>query len=370
MGDYVNVLLDDLDALLLRLLHLPLAFQMFFWFVAAATVWWIFFWLLGVRKKSLDKKTKLICYTIGTAISLLIASTVIVDNKLKLEEEGLLALRNTKTLGVTSQSAKSSDMVATAEKIILKRHSPIVRAKSIYHEPGLEVIQISYAEKPVEVFLAKLDLNCYEVVLDTAISTKERTSTFAKRFDADIAVNGEAGISPGLKAPLGKWIGNYIVKGEPILLKDNDRRPYMYFDTNSRGYYSNAPQVITTPTKRMYNAIWGRYDLIQRGKVRIDKKDGTRIYPYPRTIVGIDKKGTTLYLLVADGRRGEYSVGLKMKECGKILRAFNVWYAMACDQGGSVCMYVKGLGIVNRPSDGFERPVYTHLGLKKRDCLN
>jgi exopolysaccharide biosynthesis protein len=58
-----------------------------------------------------------------------------------------------------------------------------------------------------------------------------------------------------------------------------------------------------------------------------------------------------------------------MKICGEVLLAVDAFDAMACDQGGSSMMYSKINGIINRPADGNERIVYSHLGfrLKKID---
>lgn len=369
MGNLVNVFLDDLDALLVRLLNFPLVFQLFFWFVAAATVWWFFFWLSGIKLKSLDKKTRFFWFTVSTTVSLLIASAVVLDKKWKLAEEDLSFLQHKQYVTGNIVDSNADDFFSMATEIRLPRHSDAVRATPIYNGEGMQVVRISFSERPVEVFLARIDLTCFEVVLDPEITTKEKTSDFAKRFNADIAVNGEAGKSPSLNAPLGRWVGNYIVKGKPIMMKDSGKRPFVYFDKYSKGFYSNDPEVITEPTKDMYNAIYGRFDLMLDGKIKIDKHDASWRYPYPRTIVGIDKTGQQLYLMVVDGRRGDYSIGLNSRECGVILRKFKVWSAMVCDQGGSSCMYIKHLGIVNRPSDGMERPVYTHLGLRKRDCI-
>jgi exopolysaccharide biosynthesis protein len=57
---------------------------------------------------------------------------------------------------------------------------------------------------------------------------------------------------------------------------------------------------------------------------------------------------------------------MTMQQCADMLLQRGVHAAMACDQGGSCTMYHARLGVVNRPSDGGERPVYTHLGLKPR----
>jgi exopolysaccharide biosynthesis protein len=81
--------------------------------------------------------------------------------------------------------------------------------------------------------------------------------------------------------------------------------------------------------------------------------------------MGIDESGTKLFLLVADGRKPQHSRGLTLKECAALLMPYGCYNAMACDQGGSSCMYVEKFGIVNRPADGGERKVYTHFGLRR-----
>ena len=48
------------------------------------------------------------------------------------------------------------------------------------------------------------------------------------------------------------------------------------------------------------------------------------------------------------------------------MAAFGAHNAMWCDQGGSSTFYLGSLaGVVSRPSDGHERPVYTHFGVSR-----
>ena len=212
--------------------------------------------------------------------------------------------------------------------------------------------------------MAAVDLHKYMVVLDTGIRKKELTSSFCKRNNLDFAVNGEAGMSPGNTAPLGYWTGNYIVKGVPYLLTDSKDRPFVYFNKNNNIFYSPDAEIITNLTESMYNAIWGRFDLILNGKTAIDPADATKNNPYPRTIVGMNKNGTHALFLVVDGRRPEYSTGMTMKMCAEIMLKAGTFNAMACDQGGSTMMYSKKLDVINSPADGRERVVYTHLAFK------
>mmetsp|Transcript_15639 Transcript_15639/g.21183 ORF Transcript_15639/g.21183 Transcript_15639/m.21183 type:complete len:86 (-) Transcript_15639:129-386(-) len=82
--------------------------------------------------------------------------------------------------------------------------------------------------------------------------------------------------------------------------------------------------------------------------------------------MGVDSTGRYLYLMVVDGKRPDYSAGLTYEDCAKVLRSLGAADAMACDQGGSSCMYVRNMGgIINRPadSDGRERKIYSHFGI-------
>jgi len=95
----------------------------------------------------------------------------------------------------------------------------------------------------------------------------------------------------------------------------------------------------------------------------------------PRTAIGVDRAGTTLWLVVVDGRQPGYSEGMSWRELGAFMRGLGCWNAMNMDGGGSSAMGLAGadgrLRIVNRPSDRREglprvRPVPTVLILRPR----
>lgn len=162
---------------------------------------------------------------------------------------------------------------------------------------------------------------------------------------------------------LGEWTGNWIVKGKPVLLEDSDKRPFLSFDKNNNATYFKAPIVDTTLSEDKYNTIWGRFDILVDGEVQPDQLKR----PYSRTIMGIDREGRYLYLMIVDGKRPQYSLGLSLEESASLLKLLGAWNVMSCDQGGSSCMYLKNYGgIVNRPadSDGYERVVYSHFGIR------
>jgi len=80
----------------------------------------------------------------------------------------------------------------------------------------------------------------------------------------------------------------------------------------------------------------------------------------PRTAIGITAAGAVI-MLVVDGRSSA-SVGLTFYELGKEMKALGCVDALNLDGGGSATMWIKGMGVVNHPSDSSgERPVANGL---------
>ena len=95
-----------------------------------------------------------------------------------------------------------------------------------------------------------------------------------------------------------------------------------------------------------------------------DIEEGTRpgfsAGRHPRTAVGIDREGRTLYLMTVDGRR-ESDGGMTLVELAHVMIQLGAYEAMNFDGGGSTTMVVEG-SVVNRPSDqAGERPVGSAL---------
>jgi hypothetical protein len=365
MGDQINVWLDDLSAFFWRLSQFPIALQLLIWLLAAGIFWLVFLFLVKkIFAKGTSERTATLWWIGLVLLGIPIVFAVILDARQALlnEEAELQNTTIVPVVDVPKDSLYSSDI--SFDTIPLgELGKPVLR--TIWAKPGIEVIEMKFKNPNASVILAVADLNYFSVELDSMYNEKELTSSFAKQYKCEIAVNGEAGTTPGMKAPLGQWTGNYIVKGKPYQLQDSDKRPFLYFNKQGKGHYSKDREVVRIPSSEMYNAIWGRYDLIVNGKEDIDSRDGTKDNAYPRTIMGIDESGKKMFLLIADGRKPQHSRGLTMKECAAVLLPYGCYNAMSCDQGGSSCVYVEKFGIVNKPGDGGERPVYTHFGLRR-----
>jgi hypothetical protein len=82
---------------------------------------------------------------------------------------------------------------------------------------------------------------------------------------------------------------------------------------------------------------------------------------HPRTAIGQTADGRIL-LVAVDGRQVGYSVGMTNFEMAQTMMRLGANRAMAFDGGGSTTLAFDGT-VLNRPSDGRERPVSTALML-------
>jgi len=110
-------------------------------------------------------------------------------------------------------------------------------------------------------------------------------------------------------------------------------------------------------------AIGGGPRLVRNGQVSVEyaaenfsaKFAETK---HPRTAVGL--KSDALLFVVVDGRQPGYSEGMTLFELAEFLRNAGCTDALNLDGGGSTTLWVRG-AVVNRPSDGRERPIANAL---------
>lgn len=359
METAVNALLDNIASVLWRIAQFPIVFQIFIWLVLLACL--LFTISLSIRvlvKRPLNAQTLITAWSTITIVSIAIIISIILDTKEKIQREES-ELREHIVIPIKheipSDSIMNWDSIPTIGKIAWQL---------IYDTKGIRVRQGTCADGPLFMTIAEVDLRKVRIRMDTACSEKERTSKFAKEFNCAIAINGEAGTRPGMDAPLGQWIGNYIIEGFPVYFEDTEHRPFLAFGKRNHDHYSPEKEKINKVDSSLYNTMWGRFDLLGKGSSAISDYDGTKNTLYPRTLMGIDSTGYNLILAIVDGRQPQHSVGMTMEQCAQLMLAFGTHDGMACDQGGSSYMFVKGIGIVNLPSDGGERAVYTHFGLE------
>ena len=128
----------------------------------------------------------------------------------------------------------------------------------------------------------------------------------------------------------------------------------------------NLVQELNVPTANESSIVVGGGPLIlEAGKVNVRSKEeqiarDIAIGRAPRTAIGLKQDGTVL-VLVVDGRSTN-SKGLTLQELATYFLRLGARDAVNLDGGGSSVMVING-EIVNKPSDGWERPVSMALGL-------
>jgi hypothetical protein len=125
----------------------------------------------------------------------------------------------------------------------------------------------------------------------------------------------------------------------------------------------------TVPDLRGAQAAIGGGSIITRGgkAARIERPKGGGLSGYsvsamfdrhPRSAVGWSK--THVYLVEVDGRQGNLSVGMKLRELGEYMAKLGCEEAINLDGGASATCWYRGR-VVNSPCNGSERTVANGL---------
>lgn len=155
--------------------------------------------------------------------------------------------------------------------------------------------------------------------------------------------------------------GAHIYPDGFTLVASGGARPWL--DKIQRG--QRAALKIQAPGWNGYtSALGGGPRLLDQGLVHVtalreDFRTDVRIGRGPRTAIGIDNQGRYI-IVVVDGRRPFYSIGLTLTELAFTMQKLGAVDALNLDGGGSTVLALRGT-VVNRPSDGSERGVSNSL---------
>ncbi|MBN2794780.1 MAG: phosphodiester glycosidase family protein [Clostridia bacterium] len=197
---------------------------------------------------------------------------------------------------------------------------------------------------------------------DNKIGGLETTSDAAIRTGAVLAINGGGfGSGPVGDEMVSTMIGGTVVNGELVndfIRKINEDLFFVGIDK-----YGNLVGGIPETSEdimamKPYQGASFIPILIQNGE-KITLPSAWKNTKHPRTIIG-QYANDDLILIVVDGRQGDWSVGITLERLQDKLLELGVKDAYNLDGGGSTAMYFKGQ-ILNKPSDGKERPVANHF---------
>ncbi len=221
--------------------------------------------------------------------------------------------------------------------------------------PGVRLLHRTTTSPKWDMWVAEVNLDEPGMKLNASPYAQKgkRTSSAAQAVGASLGINGDffnySGYIPsGLTVSSGRaWPGT----------ADTSGRGTLQFSADLSRTELTPARTVVRQEAWMHGVISGRPTLAVGGAQSIPSGSfcTTR---HPRTALGI--KGRKLLMLVVDGRQSR-SVGMTCAEIARTLTGLGATDILNMDGGGSSTMWVKGKGVVNRPSDGSERVVSNHL---------
>jgi len=235
--------------------------------------------------------------------------------------------------------------------------------------------------RPLTIHIVTIDLTAPGIKVfvtpgtpgpDRAEIPARTTSEFVREFQVQFAVNASFFYPFYAKTPwdyyprsgdrvdvLGKAISNGIQysQGDPGWFA-------LCFSAEGRAQILGHHQC---PDGTM-QAVAGGTILVKNGEPVI--LNNGKIYDglYPRTAVGIDRKGEKIWIIVIDGRQAYYSEGVSLPELAGIFLELGVETALNLDGGGSTTLVLGDdrPKVLNAPIHTripmCQRPVANHLG--------
>lgn len=139
--------------------------------------------------------------------------------------------------------------------------------------------------------------------------------------------------------------------------------------------HSHMSTAAGAPASWMQEVVSGQPTLVWGGAA-LNNPNAHCGVRHPRTAVAFDKAGTTFYLIVVDGRWTGVSIGMTCNELAAFaLTSLKAYGALLQDGGGSSTMWLKTSGVMNKPSDGYQRSLVNHWAVlatgsgPPRSCL-
>ncbi len=229
--------------------------------------------------------------------------------------------------------------------------------------PGVRRLERIDPDGPLRVHVVSIDLTApgLSLVVTRPDDRGIQTSTFAGKYNAVIAVNaGFFDVSN--HDPIGLTMGEGEVWEDS---RDRESYGYVAMGGDNRVVLSTPSELLDKPEEWMTHIVSGRPVLVDGGEIVVSRNGDDPPPRHPRTALGLSEDGETLILAVIDGRWPGESHGMTLEETAGLMLELGAHQALNLDGGGSTTLYIEAEGgVVNRPSDGEERHVSNHLGVR------
>jgi len=217
--------------------------------------------------------------------------------------------------------------------------------------------------------VVKVDLTSSEIQLvATAAADRGHTTTAAaSTLGAVVAVNGDYFAVAGFQ-PQGLAMGDGAVW--PGTADDVTSGFFSFARTGERTYGTISPPSDVVATADLdastQGIVGGRPLLVAGGTVTASfdctDADALPCARGPRTAVGLSADGNTMWMIVVDGWQAS-STGMTAAELASFAKQLGASDALSFDGGSASSMVIGGSEIAS-PSDGVERAVANHLGVR------
>ncbi len=220
---------------------------------------------------------------------------------------------------------------------------------------------VRFRDRPSTVHAVTVDLCDARVSLRITSPAEgpARVSQWARRVGAFAAINGDY-FDPRALTPLG------LARGDgaswPVRAREH-RDALLAVDARDAVTVLDPVDDIAAVPDSFREVLALRERVLRGGVVQESAAITGHDARHPRTALGLSADRRTLYLVVVEGR-SERDSGVTARQLGEVLRGLGAHDGFKLDGGGSSTLYLQGRGVVNRPSDGSERVVATHLGVR------
>lgn len=214
-------------------------------------------------------------------------------------------------------------------------------------------------------YIAKVKLfdpKAFKVVLaQDTLGKIETTSNAAKRKSGILAINGGGFYTEQRNGgSYAQLIGNTVIDGRLVETFNGYPGDLFFAGINRNGQV--VGRVPRSERELMelnpYQGVSFIPVLLKDGK-KVEIPEKWKKTNQPRTIIG-KYANDDLIMIVIDGRQNDWSVGVTLELLQDKLLELGVKEAYNLDGGGSSAMYFNGR-ILNKPSDGKERPVVNNI---------
>ncbi|MEG1500654.1 MAG: phosphodiester glycosidase family protein [Clostridiales bacterium] len=270
---------------------------------------------------------------------------------------------NQKLAQLAKDTSKNKNLSNTAyEEIIISR-----LGNAVYRHNGnnSDIMIFKLQKEDLRGYMAKIKLKNSEalrVTINPPNKPKgEKTAQAAKRLSGIFAVNG-GGFATSTKNGSTSLVplGNAMVNGQltaPFMPSWNDLA-FAGFSKNNKllgGIYYKEKDLLNSGAWQGVSFVPVLVKNWQPQPIPAKWAEARQ----PRTVLGQYPNGD-IFFIVVDGRQSNWSSGITLEEIQILLLHLGVMEAFNLDGGGSSAMYYQGK-ILNKPSDGEQRPMATNI---------